>query len=86
MTHKLTVADELAFAALPEEVKELAKRVLFVDVDTAYEDGYDSGFNSGYEEGCMEEGRRALKERSELREQINNLEDEITLLKLPPLP
>ena len=48
-----TVADELAFAALPEEVQALAKRVLCMtpkDVEEAYTEGYNTGYSEGLSE------------------------------------
>lgn len=61
--NKPTAADELAFDALPEDVKVLAWRVLTVDAEAAYEKGYERGYSEGSEESahdtadaCYEEG------------------------------
>lgn len=49
-----TVADELAFAALPEEVQALARRVLTIDEELAYTQGYDAGYKEGFREGYFD--------------------------------
>lgn len=93
-----TVGDELAFDSLPEEVKALAKRVLSAAEDEAYDagfsegrdlgydSGYDSGFEEGYGRGCKEEKAKTREEIEDLEERVERLQNEIDLLKLPPLP
>lgn len=44
-----TVADQLAFDALPEETQALARRVCQGDVQDAYDEGYDDGERYGKE-------------------------------------
>lgn len=68
--HAYSVADELAFTALPEETQALVRKLvaggyfpeaaLFTreELDEAREEGRDEGYTAGYDEG-YEEGESA---------------------------
>lgn len=54
-----TAADQIAFEALPDEVQALARRVLEIDYEKAFDDGVGEGFNTGFEEGASSERAKA---------------------------
>lgn len=53
MQRRLTVADELEWANVPERHKELARLVHehCLDVESASKNAYDQGYKEGYDEG-----------------------------------
>lgn len=42
-----TARDQIDFEALPEDVQALAKRVLSIEYEIAYDEGYEAGFDNG---------------------------------------
>jgi flagellar biosynthesis/type III secretory pathway protein FliH len=79
VTRDVSVADELAFDALPEEVRRIAERVvalrLFAEGEyRSYEEAYDDGYEKGVKEGG-EDAKAAAEEKAE--KEIEELEGKL---------
>ena len=78
-----TVADELAFDTLTQEIRELAIRVLVEEVDTdeIRSEGYSDGYSEGESDGYAEARREARHEIADLEDKLQERDEEVEELK-----
>lgn len=55
----LTVADELAYAALEEKTRELCDKIIAARIEEPAKEALDEAWSEGYEAGRMAELRKA---------------------------
>ena len=60
MNNQVTVADELAFAALPDDIRAIADKMVESRLRAVYDDGYSDGRRAGREDG-YDDGWTAAK-------------------------
>lgn len=88
VTDDITVADELAYDALPETTRHLAEKVLAARMTTAADGGYSMGYDDGKEaakseaEKEFDDERRSNEEEEErLSALVDEKNDELRELK-----
>lgn len=79
---EVSVADELAFDALPEEIKRIAERVVVLRVFSgskysSYEEAYDDGRERGEEIGAKEAREEMKDPLAQLQKRVDTLVREL---------